>query len=41
VQAVPVPLTEALHMIGREIQDAKSILGILLAAKQRGVGHGG
>ncbi|MDR7417132.1 MAG: NUDIX hydrolase [Armatimonadota bacterium] len=41
LHAVRVPLAEALRMIGREIRDAKSILGILLAAKQRGVGHGG
>ncbi|MCS7172465.1 MAG: NUDIX hydrolase [Armatimonadetes bacterium] len=39
LQAVWVPLPEALDMIGREIQDAKSILGILLAARRGGT-HG-
>ncbi|MDR5710439.1 MAG: NUDIX hydrolase [Armatimonadota bacterium] len=41
LHAVRVPLPEALRMIGQEIQDAKSILGILLAAGRRGVSHGG
>ncbi len=41
LQTVRVPLGEAQRMIGREIQDAKSILGILLVAQRLGLRDGG
>ncbi len=41
LQTVRVPLEEAQRMIGREIQDAKSILGILLTAERLGLRDGG
>ncbi len=41
LQTVRLPLEEARRRIGREIQDAKSVLGILLVAPRLGGGYGG